>query len=816
MGEANSLSILLPIFRSLFDQSLDNVAVYDMQANIAYCNPIVLNLLGENKDLTSAFPSFKDHAPFASYFKALNETILSGESSSILLTLQLPALNRVIHDFIHFSSIKNDEGSIIGVLAVGRDLDFYQQQQHEEVKKREYYLRALLDTFPFMVWMKDKESRFLACNVAFANVAKQLSVHDLEGKTDYDYFEAAAAKSYIEGDQQVMQDGLCLTAIEPIIKSDGETHWAETFKSAVVVNSQVIGTVGFARDVTKEQFLQSQVAKRQQDYMTLVRNLPITIVRYDLDCKRIFVSIHSDEHCGVSDKLYLFKTPEEQWSPYIVNLSASEFTDRLKMVMQTQKEQSFEIHSKQGKAFFVNQVKLIPEYDENRNVTGALTIATDITENAEYRQAIEHLAFHDALTDLPNRRLFSQALNKAIARAEQNHTVFAVLIMDLDHFKTINDTMGHAVGDKLLIGVADRIKNNADANYLFARMGGDEFAVLIHDYENPEALIAKSSNLLKQIVQPYEIDGAGYFVSASIGVACYPKDSRNVDDLIKYADSAMYSAKQKGRNNYQLYSPALTEGMRYHLEIETALRYALVNEELYLEFQPIFEIKTKRFIGVEALCRWNSASLGQVSPASFIQVAEESGLIVEIGQRVIKQAFIAAKVINDASAEVLSVSVNLSSRQFVGIDLLERIKRLLDETECEPSWIKFEITEGLLLQDTHEVHEMLDAFHALGIKISIDDFGTGYSALAYLNKFPIHQVKIDRSFVNEITTNRNHALLVKAIIAMVDSLGKELVAEGVETKEQADLLESYGCKYAQGFLISKSVPLDKFMSMLKK
>jgi diguanylate cyclase (GGDEF)-like protein/PAS domain S-box-containing protein len=816
MREANSLSILLPIFRSLFDQSLDNVAVYDMQANIAYCNPIVLNLLGENKDLTSAFPSFKDHAPFASYFKALNETILSGESSSILLTLQLPALNRVIHDFIHFSSIKNDEGSIIGVLAVGRDLDFYQQQQHEEVKKREYYLRALLDTFPFMVWMKDKESRFLACNVAFANVAKQLSVHDLEGKTDYDYFEAAAAKSYIEGDQQVMQDGLCLTAIEPIIKSDGETHWAETFKSAVVVNSQVIGTVGFARDVTKEQFLQSQVAKRQQDYMTLVRNLPITIVRYDLDCKRIFVSIHSDEHCGVSDKLYLFKTPEEQWSPYIVNLSASEFTDRLKMVMQTQKEQSFEIHSKQGKAFFVNQVKLIPEYDENRNVTGALTIATDITENAEYRQAIEHLAFHDALTDLPNRRLFSQALNKAIARAEQNHTVFAVLIMDLDHFKTINDTMGHAVGDKLLIGVADRIKNNADANYLFARMGGDEFAVLIHDYENPEALIAKSSNLLKQIVQPYEIDGAGYFVSASIGVACYPKDSRNVDDLIKYADSAMYSAKQKGRNNYQLYSPALTEGMRYHLEIETALRYALVNEELYLEFQPIFEIKTKRFIGVEALCRWNSASLGQVSPASFIQVAEESGLIVEIGQRVIKQAFIAAKVINDASAEVLSVSVNLSSRQFVGIDLLERIKRLLDETECEPSWIKFEITEGLLLQDTHEVHEMLDAFHALGIKISIDDFGTGYSALAYLNKFPIHQVKIDRSFVNEITTNRNHALLVKAIIAMVDSLGKELVAEGVETKEQADLLESYGCKYAQGFLISKSVPLDKFMSMLKK
>ncbi len=816
MENTNNLSFLVPLFKTLFDHSLDNVAVYDIEAKIVYYNSMLIDVLNPSKDLIDNFAILSEHASFSPYLKALNNTILTGESSSILLHMQLSELKRANHDLVHFSAIKNDAGNVIGVLAVGRDLDFYQQQQHEEVKKREYYLRALLDTFPFMVWMKDKDSRFLACNVAFAKVAKQLSVHDLEGKTDYDYFEAAAAASYIEGDQQVMQSGLSLTAVEPIVKSDGETHWAETFKSAVVVNNEVIGTVGFARDVTKEQYLYAEIAKRQQDYMTLVNNLPIIIVRYDLECKRIFISTYSKDEYDVLTKSAMLKTPEQVWSPYVLNMTGREFMLKLKKVMQTQKEQSFELHSRDADTVLVHQVKLIPEYDENRNVTGALTIATDITENAEYRQTIEHLAFHDALTDLPNRRLFNQELNKALARADLNHTVFAVFIMDLDHFKTINDTMGHAIGDKLLIAVADRIKHNADANYLFARMGGDEFAILIHDYENAEDLISKSSSLLKQIVQPYEIDGAGYFVSASIGVACYPKDSRDVDDLIKYADSAMYSAKQKGRNNFQLYSPVLTEGMRYHLEIETALRYALVNDELYLEFQPIFEIKTKRFIGVEALCRWNSSSLGQVSPASFIQVAEESGLIVDIGQWVIKQAFIAAKMINDASSEVLSVSVNLSSRQFVDIDLLERIKRLLIETKCDPSWIKFEITEGLLLQDVHEVHEMLNAFDKLGIEISIDDFGTGYSALAYLNKFPIHQVKIDRSFVNEITINRNHALLVKAIIAMVDSLGKELVAEGVETSEQADLLESYGCKYAQGFLISKSVALDKFMSMLKK
>jgi predicted signal transduction protein with EAL and GGDEF domain len=372
------------------------------------------------------------------------------------------------------------------------------------------------------------------------------------------------------------------------------------------------------------------------------------------------------------------------------------------------------------------------------------------------------------------------------------------------------------VGDKLLIGVADRIKQNADDSYFFARMGGDEFAILIHGYESTEALIAKSASLLEQVVQPYYIAGAGYFVSASIGVACYPKDSRDVDDLIKYADSAMYSAKQKGRNNCQLYSPALTADMRYQLEIETALRYALSNDELYLEFQPIIDMQTKRLIGVEALCRWNSDVLGEVSPASFIQVAEESGLIVEIGLWVVKQGFITAKIINEASPEVISVSINLSSRQFVELNFLLRIKTLLDETKCEPSWIKFEITEGLLLQDAYEVHRVLDAFDGIGIRISIDDFGTGYSALAYLNKFPIHQVKVDRSFINEITTNRSHALLVKAIVAMVQSLGKELVAEGVETEAQASLLQSYGCQYAQGFLFSKSVGLDNLMLMLKK
>ncbi|MDI1299069.1 EAL domain-containing protein [Methylotenera sp.] len=807
------LAAYVSLCERLFLLAQDNICMIDTHGKQVYRNPALLAL-------DAAYANTHAETAWNNVCQEVNVQMMRAMHMRTNTTFDFKCVGPVaqynVYDLLHIAPIIDEQNQILGVLAIGRDHGFYKQIESQEIRRREYYLRALLDTFPFMVWMKDKESRFLACNDAFAKVAKQLSVYDLEGKTDFDYFSAEAATGYVEDDREVMQSGISKVVVEPIVKNNGETHWAETFKSCVVVNDEVIGTVGFARDITKEQYLQAQVAKRQQDYMTLVKNLPITIVRYDLDCKRIFVSAHCDEQYGVSDKVYLYKTPEEEWSPYILNLSAKEFTLRLKQVMQTQKKQSFELHAKVGEAFSVNQVRLIAEYDEHHNVTGALTIATDITENAEYRQTIEHLAFHDVLTDLPNRRFFNQALNKAIERAEQNQAPFAVLIMDLDHFKTINDTMGHAVGDKLLIGVANRIKQSPDESYFFARMGGDEFAILIHGYESTEALIAKSTRLLEQVVQPYYIAGSGYFVSASIGVACYPKDSRDVDDLLKYADSAMYSAKQKGRNNCQFYSPVLTEDMRYQLEIETALRYALAKHELYLEFQPIIDMQTKRLIGVEALCRWSSATLGEVSPASFIQVAEESGLIVEIGQWVIKQGFIAAKIINETSAALISVSINLSSRQFVELNFLQRIKALLDETKCQPAWIKFEITEGLLLQDAYEVHRVLGAFDEIGIRISIDDFGTGYSALAYLNKFPIHQVKIDRSFINEITTNSSHALLVKAIVAMVYSLGKELIAEGVETEAQACLLQSYGCQYAQGFLFSKSVGLDNLMLMLKK
>jgi diguanylate cyclase (GGDEF)-like protein len=495
-------------------------------------------------------------------------------------------------------------------------------------------------------------------------------------------------------------------------------------------------------------------------------------------------------------------------------MTGEAFMAELMEVMKFNVHKTLEIHSLHEETVVVHQVRIVPEFDENHQICGALTIATDITEVAEYRRKIENMAFHDQLTGLPNRTLFSQKLLAAIDKAKADNSMFALIMLDLDQFKSINDIMGHTIGDKLLIEVAKRVSNNIDKHYACARLGGDEFIILVEPLMSRAQVEHMSNTLLNQIMQVYVIEGAEYFISASIGISYYPDDSVDMNDLLKYADSAMYYAKKNGRNRYHAYSPNLTESIQQRFNIETELRRAIENNEIYLEYQPIVDIASRRVVGLETLCRWKSPKLGVVPPIVFIQIAEETGMIVELGHWIMREAFSAARLINTQLKQPISVSVNLSARQFFEIDLVYQVGHLLREQQCNPAWIKFEITESLLLESNQQVLKTVDAFNGLGIKISLDDFGTGQSALAYLSKFPIHQVKIDYSFVKEITNNANNALLVKAIIALTATLNKELVAEGVETAEQAALLASYNCKYAQGYLYSKPIGLEAVQAYL--
>lgn len=815
IDDVDDVHALSSLFRTLFDTSFDNIAVYSPSGQLVYANQVLLNTLNLKQEAGANFLDLKGQRAFAHYYDAINRTLTSGEPCAILLNFEHKSISRVIYDLINFSAIKNKNNQVIGVIAVGRDLDFYKQQQNQETEQREQYLRALMDTFPFIVWMKDKAGRFLATNQKFLEIVGAKHYEDLEGKTDFDFFPTEMAQGYVTDDNEILKTGVPKTVNEKITNESGETYWAETYKSPVQLDGEVIGTVGFARDITERQFLQSEVTKQQNAYLSLVRNLPATIIRYDRNGKRVFVNSKCHEVYDVEVPYELNKTPIELWSPYIVNMTGQEFMAQLMEVMQFNVQKTLEIHSLHEGKVVVHQVRIVPELDEAHQVCGALTIATDMTEVADYRRKIESMAFHDQLTGLPNRTLFSQKLLVAIDQAKVNQSKFALIILDLDQFKSINDTMGHAIGDKLLIEVARRISQSLGPDNVCARLGGDEFVILMESVPNRAHVEHLSNILLNQIMQVYVIDSAEYFISASIGIAYFPDDSEDTNDLLKYADSAMYYAKKNGRNRYHTYSPAMTASIQHRLNVETELRRAIESNEVYLEYQPIVDINNNQVKGLEALCRWNSRKLGIVSPAVFIQIAEETGMIVNLGRWIMREAFKAARLINTQLKSAVTISVNLSARQFFEVDLIEQVRHLLAEQQCNPAWIKFEITESLLLESNQGVLEALNAFQDLGIKVSLDDFGTGQSALAYLSKFPIHQVKIDYSFVKEITNNTNDALLVKAIIALTGTLNKELVAEGVETIDQAALLQSYDCRYAQGYLYSRPIGLAAVQEYLQ-
>jgi len=814
-ADVRSVSDYLSLFQTFFDTSLDNIAVYGLAGQLVYANAALRNALNLKKDTGADYVDIKSQEAFDQYYDALNRTISSGEPRAVLINFEHASLSRVIYDLVHFSAIKNQQNQVVGVIAVGRDLDFNKQQKNQETVQREQYLRALMDTFPFIVWMKDKSGRFMATNRKFVEVVGAKHYEDLEGKTDFDFFPTEMAQGYACDDEEILKTGVPKSFNEQIKKETGEIYWAETYKSPVQLDGQVIGTVGFARDISEKQHLVSEVTKQRNAYQSLVQNLPTTIIRYDLDGKRIFVNSRCFETYNIEVPYELNKTPLEWWSPYIVNVTGAEFMTQLMEVMQFNVQKTLEIHSMHEDKVAVHQLRIVPEFDEVHQVCGALTIATDITEVAEYRRKIESMAFHDQLTGLPNRTLFSQQLSVAIDQAKTNNSQFALIILDLDQFKSINDTMGHAIGDKLLIEVARRITNSLDQHCTCARLGGDEFIILVESVPSREHVEYVSNVLLNQIMQVYVIDGSEYFISASIGIAYFPDDSEDMDDLLKYADSAMYHAKKGGRNRYHTYSPAITESIQHRLNVETELRRAIENDEIYLEYQPIVDMTSNQVKGLESLCRWHSRKLGIVSPMVFIQIAEETGMIVELGQWIMREAFKAARLLNAQLKHPVSVSVNLSARQFFEVDLIHQVRHLLKEQQCNPAWIKFEITESLLLESNQSVLNALNAFNDLGIKVSLDDFGTGQSALAYLSKFPIHQVKIDYSFVKEITSNPNDALLVKAIIALTATLNKGLIAEGVETSAQATLLQSYGCRYAQGYLYSKPISLQAVQQYLE-
>lgn len=554
-----------------------------------------------------------------------------------------------------------------------------------------------------------------------------------------------------------------------------------------------------------------QLKAREQEFRSLVEHSPDTVARYDRDCRRIYANPRLVEEAGVPLSELLGKTPAE----FPGGESARAYQAKIRQVFEAGVPEEFELSWKTAQGSdLVSHVRLTPEFGVDGEVMHALAVGRDITEIDAYRRRIHHMAFFDTLTGLPNREMLNKRIRQAMDAASGPGRQFALMMLDLDRFKEINDTLGHGVGDLLLEKAAYRLLGAVRSGDTVARLGGDEFAVLVPDPTGGQELATLAGRMLGAFAEPFLIEGRELFVSASLGIALYPRDCTGIETLFRYADSAMYHAKRQGRNNFQFYSADLTARSSERMRIESALRRALGRDELELYFQSQIDMTSGTIVGAEALLRWNRLGHGVMLPRKFIPVAEETGLIVGIGEWVLARACEAAVAWNGRCERPLSVAVNLSTRQFILNDLAGTVRRILDETGCRPEWLELEITESLLLEDSREIRSTLEAFDRMGLSIAIDDFGTGYSALSYLHRFPVKRIKIDRSFVRGVPSDRRKSELVKAMISISQALGLEVLAEGVETPQQAVYLQAHGCRLAQGYLFGVPQPLLAFDALM--
>jgi diguanylate cyclase (GGDEF)-like protein/PAS domain S-box-containing protein len=480
-------------------------------------------------------------------------------------------------------------------------------------------------------------------------------------------------------------------------------------------------------------------------------------------------------------------------------------------VLSGDDEREWIYRRKDGSLIPVNEANAAMHGDGGE-VTGFLTVAYDITKRKEAQAFVEHMAHHDFLTDLPNRTRLFDHLVAGIRQAESDDppTRIVILLMDLDHFKRVNDSLGHHVGDELLLRMSARLKARVREADLVARLGGDEFVVVFGDVDDPDDLAHRIEGLMQAVSAPMDVHGHELIVTASMGGATYPVDGTDPGSLLKNADTAMYHAKTSGRNNFQWFYPSMLDETNDKIALSAALRHALGGDELAVAYQPQVSLDTGEVVGMEALARWESAELGLVSPDRFIPVAEDSGMILQLGEWVLRQATTDAVAIQRELGRPLKLAVNVSPRQFRSPDWLQVVTRALDDSGFDPANLELEITEGILMDDPRDVIEVLHATRKLGIDIVVDDFGTGFSSLAYLTRFPIDKIKIDRSFVRDLTADDADAAIVDTIIVMAHTLGMKVVAEGLETGEQWEYLRARGCDEAQGYLFSSAVFADRF------
>lgn len=609
-----------------------------------------------------------------------------------------------------------------------------------------------------------------------------------------------------------------------------ETGWHSTLLLPVLAHNRVIGVIAFYAAAIPQpdkplldfiQLLGNQVgsfyaraltlnhlSERESRYSTMVELAAVGISQVDVDGRFVHVNRRLCEMLGYTSSELLQLNFRQ-----VTHSDDRSCTDKDLSRLAAGEIDSFRAEKrylrKDGSEIWVN-VTVATKRDSRGHRLQDIAIIEDITERKEAQSRIQYLATHDEMTGLANRVLFNELLTRAVAQASRGDQRLAVLFIDLDRFKIINDSLGHECGDQLLKEISSRFASHVRASDVLARLGGDEFVLAIHDLKDRQAAAIVARQLLHVVLKPVLIAGHECRVTASIGIAYYPDDAQDAASLMKHADIAMYRAKEEGKNNCQFYSASIGAVSENRLRIETGLRDALVRNELSLHYQPKLDIQTGEIRGVEALLRWTHPELGVVSPARFIPVAEESGLIVPIGYWAMAAACAQTAAWLREGLPAISMAVNLSPRQFMDENLVPTIAGVLKTTGIPPELLELEVTESMVVHDSDVAAAKLTAIREMGVRLAIDDFGTGYSSLAQLKRFPIDVLKIDRSFIKGIPTDKDDMAITEAILTLGKALGVTIVAEGVETAEQQAFLKHHACQEMQGYHFSRPVPPDEF------
>ncbi|GIP38134.1 hypothetical protein J31TS4_14140 [Paenibacillus sp. J31TS4] len=594
---------------------------------------------------------------------------------------------------------------------------------------------------------------------------------------------------------------LCVLVLYRLLQPKDMMHFVTEMAYTVFL---LVTVNGFLSAYVKQIY---QVEESTQRYSSLFEHNPDLVLTLDTNCKVLSVNPMLKKTIGYEPEQLLHRNLVDAFSDQIETEEA--LRNHFAKVMGGAPQQ-FELkltdrHGRNKELHVTAGPTIV-----NNKVVGAYCIAKDVTDSKETERTIHRLAYYDTVTGLPNRSLFTERLTQSVRRAAEEKSKLAVLYLDMDRFKHINDTLGHHVGDELLVLIAERVCAGVAPKATVSRLAGDEFAILYPDLQDEAEGKEAAKSILKSFSTPFFLHRHEIFLTPSLGISIYPEHGDQEEVLLKNADASMYVAKQAGGNTYRLYSPELQEANEERLTILSNLHRALERSEFSLYYQPKLDLSTGQIMGVEALLRWENAELGNVSPAKFIPIAEESRLILPIGEWVLWTACAQNKAWQEMGYPALPVSVNLSSVQFQQDGLLATLQRVLEETGLEARYLEIEITETMLLHNTKQTMKVLEEIKQLGVCISVDDFGVGYSSLSYLSNFPIDYLKIDKSFILDLDKSDKAESIVKAIISLAHNLNLKVIAEGVETERHLRFLEHEGCDGLQGYYVSRPLPAERF------